>query len=174
MKNLLLIAIIVLGFSGVSFAQNPSATATAASSATIITPLTITNVSGTGDLLFGSIISNGAIGTVVVSPSASATATYSGVKPPVGLAGTIQAASFTVSGMNSALYTITGLANFEVKETGGETMQITNVTASPAIGALSSMGSQTIYVGATLNVKTPQKAALYTSAAGLTITVAYN
>jgi hypothetical protein len=97
-KILFFISILFLSFSVHSFGQ-VSATATA--SATIITPIAI---SKTVDMNFGNIAVSGTGGTVVLAPAGTRTST-GGVTLPV-VAGTVAAASFTVTGLSTYTFSI--------------------------------------------------------------------
>ena len=174
MKNLLLIAIIVLGFSGVSFGQ-ASFTGTATSSATIITPISLVK---TSDMNFGNMAVNATTGgTVVLVPAGTRIGT-AGVTVSGVLAGTITAATFTVNGANNQAYSITlPTGNHTIKRaTGTEVMQVNSFTSDPSgsTGVLSATGAQTLHIGATLNVSGGQLPGVYTSAVGFDVTVNYN
>lgn len=172
MKKLLLFAIVILGFSAASFGQI-STFATAASSATIITPLSITKVGG-ADLKFGNIVADEDGGTVTVTTEGERSA--SGLTLPAATLGVFQAAQFTVTGLANSTYSITTPDAFTVVGPEGSTaMGVSTFVTNPTpTGTLSSEGSQTIKVGATLTVNANQVAGTYTNAADLKITVAYN
>jgi hypothetical protein len=54
-------------------------------------------------------------------------------------------------------------------------MTVDNFTSSPsATGTLSAGGTETLNVGATLNVAAAQASGLYTNATGVPVTVNYN
>ena len=173
MKNItkvLAIAVVALGLSNSSFAQ---ATATAAASATIITPITIVkNV----DMNFGNVaVSATLAGTVVLSPAGvRSTGGAGGVTLPA-TTGTVAAASFTVSGQASYTYAITLPSTCTITDAGSHTMTVDGFNSTPsATGTLSGTGSQTLTVGATLNVAAAQAAGTYTNASGVPVTVNYN
>jgi len=166
MKNLFLIAIIVLGFSGVSFGQD---TETATASATIITPISLAK---TVDMNFGYLATNGAVGTVVLATAGTRTKT-GGVTLPV-VAGTVTAASFTVTGSGTSTYAIT-LPSTDLTITSGENTMIVNAfTSTPSGTGTLTGGTQIILVGATLNVGASQVAGTYLSATPFDVTVNYN
>ncbi len=172
MKNLLLIAIAILGFSAVSFGQVNEATASA--SGTIITPILITK---TSDLKFGNMVLNGG-GSVVMNPAT--TPSYTGVTV-FSQPGTISPAKFDVNGSASFLYTVTLSATpATVKHTDGITLMpivdwkcYINDLESTA-GTLNASGYQEVKVGATLTVGAAQKAGVYSSATDFKVTVDYN
>ena len=172
MKNItkvLAIAVIALGLSNSSFAQ---ATATAAASATIITPITIVkNV----DMNFGNVaVSATLAGSVILAPASTRSVGGTGVTLPA-TTGTVAAASFTVSGQGSYTYAITLPSSCTITDAGSHTMLVNAFTSNPSgTGALSAGGSQTLTVGATLNVSAAQAAGVYTNATGVPVTVNYN
>jgi hypothetical protein len=167
MKNLLVLAIIVLGFAASSFAQ---VTATASTTATIITPIAITK---DVDMNFGNIAVSPTLGGTVVLPTAGARTLTGGVTLPV-VTGTVTAASFTVTGEGNSTYSITLPSSAILLTSPSGTMTVGNFVSTPSnTGALSS-GSQEIKVGATLNVGAAQAAGTYTNASGLFVTVNYN
>jgi len=166
-KITILIAILlVVGFSTNAFAQ---ATATASTTATIVTPI---GISKTVNMNFGDVATNGAIGTVVLTPAGTRTST-GGVTLPA-TAGTVTAASFAVTGQGSYTYTISlpGSPITLAGTTAGVTVG-TFVSTPAATGALAA-GAQTVLVGATLNLPVSVVAGSYTNAANLTVTVNYN
>jgi hypothetical protein len=167
MKKVLVLTIVVLGFAASSFAQ---VTATASTSATIITPIAITK---DVDMNFGNIAVSPTLGGTVVLPTAGARTLTGGVTLPV-VAGTVTAASFTVTGDGNSTYSIT-LPGSAITLTGPSgTMTVENFVSTPSgTGALSG-GTQTINVGATLNVGAAQTAGAYTNASDLFVTVNYN
>jgi hypothetical protein len=170
MKKLtLLLALLIVGLSTYAFAQ-PGASATATATATIVTPIGITK---SVDMNFGNVATNGsAIGTVVLTPASTRTAT--GVATLPATAGTVTAASFAVTGSGTYTYSITlpAAAITLVGATAGVTASTFTSTPS-GTGALTA-GAQTLLVGATLNLPaTAVTAGSYTSAA-FTVTVNYN
>jgi hypothetical protein len=121
---------------------------------------------------FGNVATNGAIGTVVLTPAGTRTST-GGVTLPA-TAGTVTAASFAVTGQGSYTYTISlpGSPITLAGTTAGVTVG-TFVSTPAATGALTA-GAQTVLVGATLNLPVSVVAGSYTNAANLTVTVNYN
>lgn len=170
-KLLIALAFITLGFTAQLSAQS---SATATSSATIVTPIGIAQVV---DMNFGNIAVTSSGGTVVL-PAASGTPTRSatgGVTLPV-VPGTVKAAEFTVTGENDYTYDVTlPSGDHTIKHSGNvETMIVNAFTKDAGAGTLSGSGSQTIYVGATLNVSAEQLAGTYISESAFTVTVNYN
>lgn len=147
------------------------ATASAPASATIVTPIGITKMV---DMNFGNIAVKGTAGTVVLSTA--------GVRTPSGgvtlpaTAGTVAAASFTVSGEGAYTYSITLPTSLTISDAAAtpNTMTIDAFTSNPSgTGALTA-GSQVLTVGATLNVGANQVTGAYTNATGFDVTVNYN
>jgi len=170
MKKLFIIFIAVAGFSVNSIAQD---TEQANASATIITPISLTK---TVDLSFGNIAVGTSGGTVVITPAGGRSAT-GGVTLPTVAPGTITAATFTVNGQGANTYTITLPSTdhtIRVGGVGGATMIVNTFTSNPSGTGTLSSGTQTLNVGATLNVTASQAAGTYTSVAPFDVTVNYN
>jgi hypothetical protein len=150
-----------------TFAQ---VSATANTSATVITPIAI---SKTVDMNFGNIaVSPTIAGTVVLAPAGTRTKTGGVTLPAVN--GTVAAASFTVTGLGTSTYSITLPSSITLNGTPSGTMTVNNFTSTPSgTGALTA-GSQTVLVGATLNVSAAQAAGSYTNTTDMTVTVNYN
>lgn len=148
-----------------AFAQ---ASATANASATIVTPISI--VKNT-DMDFGNVATNGAVGTVVLTPAGARSFT-GGVTLPA-TTGTVTAASFTVSGSESFTYAIT-LPTSVTITSGTDAMIVNTFTSTPVTTGILTGGSQVINVGATLNLVASQAEGAYTSATPFTVTVNYN
>ena len=173
MKKLFILFIAVAGFGVSSFGQVAvGVSATATSSATIVTPITITN---SGNMNFGNIAVSASGGTVVLTP-AGARSTTGGLKLTT-VAGTVTAAHFDITGQLNYTYAIT-LPSAPVvltRATGTETMEATSFTSSPTpTGTLDGSGKQTIDVGATLTVANSQVAGTYVTGTPFTVTVNYN
>ena len=143
-----------------------AATASANAGATIVAAITI---SKTADLSFGNVVAGGSIGTVVLSTAGSRSVTGG---TTLGNAGSTAAAAFTVEGEASATYAITLPASTSITS-GGNNMTVNTFTSNPSsTGTLSGAGSQTLLVGATLNVSASQATGTYTGS--FDVTVAYN
>jgi len=124
---------------------------------------------------FGNVAVSTAAGTVVLAPAGSRTKT-GGVTLPA-TAGTVTAASFTVTGTPNYTYAITlpSTATTITRGGGTETMTVDNWSSSPATtGTLSSGGSETLTVGGTLNVGGSQVAGTYVSGTSFNVIVNYN
>ncbi len=164
LSSLLLVTFL---FTTVSYSQ-VSATATA--SATIITPIAIAN---TTDMDFGNISVSATPGTVILSP-AGARSTTGGVTLPA-VTGTVTSAAFAVTGQASFTYSITVPAAATTITSGANTMTVDTWTSNPTpTGTLDGTGSQTLSIGATLNVAAGQAAGTYISGTPFTVTVNYN
>ena len=168
MKNLIAVFAAIVLVAGLTATANAQVTGTATGSATIITPIAITNA---GNMNFGNIAVSASAGTVVLSP-ASVRSITGGVTLPA-VTGTVTAAAFTVTGLGSSTYSIQLPASYTITS-GGNSMTVNAFTSTPSgIGTLSG-GTQTIQVGATLNVAASQAAGSYTNATGFPVIVNYN
>jgi len=145
-----------------------SASASANANATIITPIAIAHVA---DLNFGNIVAGTGIGTVIVDTEGDRTKTGDVILPSATL-GTVNAAEFTVTGLADATYAITLPTSIDISETGGTTMTVDNFTSNPSRTGTLAGGTQTLSVGARLNVGAGQVAGDYTGE--FSVTVAYN
>jgi hypothetical protein len=162
------IAIIMIGFSSSMLAQ---VTASATGTATIVTPIAIANAA---DMNFGNVAVSSSSGTVVLAPEGTRTTT-GGVTLPA-TAGTVTAGSFSITGEGSYTYAITlRSSDYTLTRVGeSETMVVNTFTSTPSGTGTLSSGSQTLNVGATLNVGGSQVAGTYTNATGFDVTVNYN
>lgn len=169
MKKLIVFAIVIFGFTAVSFGQAP-ANATASTTATIITPIAIEK---TTDMNFGNVIAGTAIGTVQLSVNNTRTP-LGGVTLPTATPGTISAAVFSVSGLVGSTYSISLPSSLNITSSGN-TMLVDGFVSTPTTtGLLGEGGTQVLTVGATLHVGVSQAAGTYTNASGLSVTVNYN
>jgi len=171
--KILTLAIVTLGFTATSFAQtsyNPKVSETATATATIITPISIEKKV---DLNFGNIVANSTGGTVTIATDN--TPKYNKVAAP-SIPGTRSAASFEVKGFAGVTYSIELPKTITLTKDGGkETMTVDNFVSNPSgTGLLSASGSQTVNVGATLNVAANQVAGTYKNTTDLKVTVNYN
>lgn len=148
-------------------AQGSGATAASSAAARIITPIALTNSTG---LNFGNIAASDVLGTVTIAPAGGRTST-GGVTPSA--IGAFTNAIFGASGEFNATYAITLPASTTVSDGGSNSMTINGFTSDPSgTGTLSGIGSQTINVGATLNVNASQASGNYTGT--YNVTIAYN
>jgi hypothetical protein len=167
-KLIMLFAAIILEscFTITISAQN---SASVKGTAVYVVPITIAK---TTDLNFGIIQIGSTTGTVILTPAGvrSKTGSVTLLSP----SGTVQFASFTVSGIPSTTYTISLPSSYTISS-GTHNMTVNTFTSSPSgSGILSSSGSQTINVGATLNVGASQTPGTYTNASGFNVTVNNN
>jgi hypothetical protein len=168
MKKLLALSIMLFVFKAAIFGQ-----ATATATATIVTPITIANA-GT-NLSFGNVIPSATLaGTVVVAPDGTPAYTNVTATATPSATAAVTAAAFTVTGTPGATYSIT-LPSADVTLTGPFGTMVANAfTSSPTpTGALNVGGTQSLTVGARLNVGINQAAGTYISAP-FTVTVNYN
>src|SRR5512133_7024 len=91
--------------------------------------------------------------------------------PAVG--GTISAAVFTVTGTTGATYSIT-LPASAIISFGAIAMTVNSFTSTPTPTGTLAGGTETLRVGATLNVNGGQAPGLYTSGTPFVVTVNYN
>ena len=168
MKKLAFLFIAIAGFAVTSNAQ---VSATAASSATIITPIAIAK---TADLNFGNLsVSPTIAGTIVLTPGGVRNAAGGVTLPAV--TGTVSAASFTVTGLGTSTFAITLPGTITLSDVGLlHTMSLGSFTSTPSSTGTLAAGSATVTVGGTLTVAAAQAAGTYTNAAGLSVTVNYN
>jgi hypothetical protein len=157
----------LIAFSSSSFAQ---ATATATATATIVTPISIVEVV---NMNFGNVAVQTAVGGTVVMTPAGVRSVTGGVTLPA-VAGTVTAASFTVNGQGTYTYAITLPAAATTLTSGANTMTADTWTSTPSATGLLAAGTQTLNVGATLNVAAAQAAGIYVSGTPFSVTVNYN
>ena len=168
MKRFLSFALVIFGFSMLSFAQ---VSATAQATATIIKPITI---SKTIDMNFGNVSVSSVGGTIILAPNSTRSIT-GGVTLPNFNVGTVTAASFKVTGANNYTYSITVPSTPTVVKHSTDQMSIDTFISDPSlIGTIQSNGEQVINVGATLTVVANQPAGVYISDTPFTVTVNYN
>jgi hypothetical protein len=153
--------------SGTAFTQ---VTATATASATILAPISLTKQV---DMNFGNLAVNATDGTIVLTPGSARTATGGVTFLPTN-AGTITAASFEVVGLADATYSITLPAGATTISNGVNDMTVDNWTSDPTPTGTLTGGTETLNVGATLNVPASSLAGVYISAIPFNVTVNYN
>lgn len=164
------LSIVMLAFAASSFAQ---VQATAAASAYIVSPITITNPVS---MEFGNVaVSPTLPGTVIMDPAGTRTPT-GGVTLPA-ITATVRAASFDIGGTPAYTYSIAITPASATISNGGNTMTIDTWTSTPDYatgGTLDGTGVQTVTVGGTLHVANAQVSGTYTNATAVTVTVNYN
>lgn len=160
--------VLTVAGSGQAWAGAHTATANAGASASVTNPIAIVKVK---DLNFGEVRASGVAGTAVVSPAGVRTVT-GGVTE--GSSAGLSNAEFTVTGDPSSTYTITLPVSATLTGPASSTIVVDTFTSDPSSpGALSALtGTQTLKVGATLNVAVPQATGTYTGT--FAVTVAYN
>lgn len=146
--------------------------AIASASASIVAPISMAK---TVDMNFGNAATSAtAGGSITLAPDGARLTGGTGVTLPA-TAGTVSAASFVVSGAPGFTYAITLPASALLHGPGTASLLVDAFTSSPAInGTLSPTGSQTLMVGATLNIAAAQMPGTYTNAAGVPVIVNYN
>ena len=168
MKKLGFLFIALVGFAVTSNAQ---VSATAKSSATIVTPISIVKAA---DLDFGLLaVSPTTAGTATITTAGVVTGALGVTKPVVN--GSPTAASFTVNGDTNHTFSVNIVtASITLTRAGGGTMTLdTFVTDPVAVGTLVA-GTATVNVGGTLHVAAGATAGLYENASGLEVMVNYN
>lgn len=171
MKNLLLIAIAILGFSAVSFAQTQNATAS--TTASIVNPLTIAK---TTDMNFGPVLAGSTGGKVILNFADGRSYTGTGVSGIAGTGGSApKSAVFTITGTGTSAYSIViPIAPITMSGTTTGLTVDAFLSDSGLTGNLAG-GTMVIKIGATLNLPTGAiVAGTYTNASDLSVTVAYN
>lgn len=166
----------LLLFSTSSFAQ---VTVTADASAMIVSPITLIWES---DMEFANVaVQSGTGGTVVLDPinpivRGTSENAFGGCTLPIVPGEIPAAAEFTVGGMVDYTYSITlPVSCLLTRVSGTETMTVNTFTSDPTpTGDLGSTGTQTLYVGATLNVSAAQVPGHYVAITDFPVTVNYN
>jgi len=173
MKKLtLFFAIAMIALTSKTFAQptQQESTATASSTATVITPISLTNDTG---IDFGTIAITAdadAAGTVVIASDGNYSTTG---EVSVTANSTPAPATFTVSGEDTYAYTtVLPTTDITLSDEAAATMILNNISsnASGKIGGT----AETFNVGGTLNVTAGQAAGTYTNTADLAVTVYYD
>jgi hypothetical protein len=167
LKKLVSFAVLFTGMATAVFGQ---ASATSNASATIVGPIGITNTTA---MNFGNVAVSTVAGTVVMTPAGVRSITGGCTLPAI--TGTVAAAVFNVTGAANYTYVITLPAAATTITSGANNMTVDTWTSTPSgTGTLSAGGSQTLSVGATLNVAGSQAAGTYVSGTPFTVTVNYN
>ncbi|MFV5687828.1 DUF4402 domain-containing protein [Flavobacterium sp. ZT3R25] len=132
------------------------------------------SISKNTDMNFGTIAASSGGGTVLLSTSGSRTPSGGIILP--SFTGTVTAAQFTVTGEPGYTYAITLPANFTLSESevGPASMVVNAFTSTPSATGILTAGTQTVFVGATLNVGASQTTGSYTNTTGFQVTVNYN
>lgn len=168
MRKIFSFTTFILGMSLTSFGQ-VSTTATA--TATIITPITISN---TIDMNFGNISVNATGGTVILTPGSSRSIT-GGLTLPNFNVGTVTAATFKATGTPDYTYSITLPSTPIIVKSSNNQMEVSAFISNPnSTGKLQLDGEQIINVGATLTIPANQYAGVYVSEIPFTVSINYN
>ena len=166
LKYILLTIVIFL-----SCERNLSAqvTSSASASANIVMPIQINK---TSDLDFGNFSTNGTSGTIVLVPGIDAKRlpSYSITVCDISFANA-RAATFTIARQDNFEYNLVLPTNNHLIYNGESTMLVNGFICSDP--KLTSDGTETIFLGATLNVSAEQAAGSYASA-GSTIEIIVN
>ena len=165
MKQILFILLLTV-LSINAFSQ---ATATASVTVNVIAPITITK---TIDMNFGNIAVGNTLGTVKLTPAGVRTSTGGVVLP--SLTGTVNAASFNVTGQSGTTYSITLPSGSITLKSGSNTITCDTWSSSPTPNGMLTGGAQTLTVGATLNLTANQSNGSYVSTTPFAVTVNYN
>ena len=170
MKNTTKFFALTIAFFALTISTFAQVSATATTSATVITPIAI---SKTVDMNFGNIaVSPTIAGTVVLGTGGTRTKTGGVTLPAVG--GTVTAAAFSVTGLGTSTYSITLPSTITLNGSPSGTMTVNSFVSNPSgTGALTA-GAQTVLVGGTLNVAAAQAAGVYSNTTDMTVTVNYN
>ena len=170
MKKLIRIFIASVVLMATAHEVSAQSTANATASATILTAISITK---TVDMNFGNISVQAATGGTVILSVAGVRSTTGGVTLPA-TGGTVTAASFTVGGEGAYTYSITLPLTPHTISSSANNMTVTAFLSNPSGTGTLTAGTQTLTVGATLNIAAAQANGLYTSETGFNVTVNYN
>lgn len=165
----IIVLTICLIFPYIVFGQTSSTVTNIGIDAKVIAPISASNT-GSTKLNFGTISRSSVAGTVIISADGQRSSTGGASILTTSL---FSAAPFTVTGENSAGFNLTLPDNDDVKMTrtgGTEEMEVTSFTHNSGL-VLSSSGTATFSVGATLNLDVDQVAGDYTGS--FSVTIAY-
>ena len=143
------------------------ASASFTASVTIIEPIGITT---TSNMNFANVDAKTG-GTVILAPDNTRT-TSGGVE--LEEATGVSAASFEVTGEQGVSFSLSLPENEYILTNGSENIIIKDFTSSLAASGNLQSGSQTVRVGATLDVNPNQTPGIYTSEGPMNVTVNYN
>ncbi|MBN2730557.1 MAG: DUF4402 domain-containing protein [Bacteroidales bacterium] len=148
-------------------AQTATASATANSSARIVSPLELIKEV---DLAFGNIAAGPSAGTVTIATDGSRTG--NGGITLIAAGNSNSAATFVVVGYPNATFTIDIPVSTTIEYNGNQMVVDNYVSDLGASSVLDGIGEATLNVGATLNVASNQQSGLYTGT--FDVIVAYN
>jgi len=160
--------VFAISLAGLTTSVNAQSTATAITTATLITPISIEWAS---DMDFGTIASSGIEGTVTLANDGTVTVGGGVSVPEAGI--TTTAASFIVKGEGTSTFSITHPSTIDLTN-GESTLTVTGITAAQGIAGTLVLGTSTINVGGILTVPAGTLAGTYANPSGLFVTVNYN
>ena len=164
LRSATLAALLALVVSAPAGAQSNSATTSCNATATIVTGISLTK---TADLNFGSVVPGGSAGSVMMTPAGARSASGGA---SLGSSTGSSAGSFTVAGLAGAAYSITLPASTTITS-GANNMTVNTFTSTPSVtGNLGGGGTQTLSIGATLQVGASQPTGTYSGAFNVTVT----
>lgn len=166
------IAVSVMLLSANAFAQQQISSATSGASVTISTPI---SVSKSVNMSFSSItVSSTQGGSIILDPTGKESAS-GGISINNNEEGGGVPASFTVSGQGGYAYSV-NLPNSPVSmdDESADLLNITTFTSSPQVSGQTQAGTQTINVGATLNLEKAEEAGDFEAEIPFDIRVNYN
>jgi hypothetical protein len=172
-KIIFFAAIAMIAFTTNAVAQSSATSDPVATNATVIAPITIAN---TIDMSFGNLVSTVGGGDVILPTSGTRTGNVDILLGSDN--GTVTAASFDITGEASYSYGITLPTSLDVTDVASSTtMAVGTFVSLPAAtgsGTLSTGGTQTLLVGATITLGAGQAAGDYTNTTDMIVTVMYN
>jgi hypothetical protein len=169
MKNIYRLAASALALMVIGTQVNAQSTVTASTTATLITPISI---SKTYDMDFGTVAASSTSGTIVLDYANGTTAT-GGASIPAGSAP--KTAEFAVAGEGNSGFSISIPASaITLNGSVSGTLTVDNFAADLGSASTLSSGAATVKVKAILNVPANAVAGTYTNASDLFVTVNYN
>ena len=150
-------AFALLGTPFFATSRASAATGSAASTATLVAPLSVVK---TDDLDFGDLVASATAGTATINASTDARTTASGVTPA---GGTPKAAHFTAAGHVGAIALIALPASIALTRNGGtETMTVSSISSNGAtLRLIPGTATIDVAVAGTLNVAANQVEGAY-------------
>jgi hypothetical protein len=165
--------LLCLIFAAVNSSSPVNAQTTGTASALLITPIALAK---NANMNFGNLaVSSVTSGTVILAPAGTRSVGGAGGATLPATIGTVTAADFTVSGQGGYTYAITLPSSATISDGSGHSMIINSFASSPSsTGILSTGGTQSLTVGATLNVSASQVPGAYSNSTAVPVTVNYN
>jgi hypothetical protein len=169
MRNIYRLAASALAFILFGIQTNAQSTVTASTTATLITPISI---SKTFDMDFGTVAASSTAGTIVLDYADGTTAT-GGASIPAGSAP--KTAVFAITGEGNSGFSISiPTSAITLNGSVSGTLTVDNFAADLGAASTLSSGAATVKVKAVLNVPADAVAGTYTNASDLFVTVNYN